>query len=546
MILWPRVLAVLSVLLGPALVLGRVIEIQPSSADTNCSEEFENIANTLLAGDTLLLRGGKYSQNCRRLITGRSGTPTEPIVIMAAPRESPILTRPGTPETYRENNIEIENSSYLVIRGLKFRGGDLGVRFMGANHHITFEENEIYETAANALALHSGNSDAMILRRNHIHHTGLSTRGPVTGEGMYLGCHANRCRITNSLIEGNYIHHLRSTSSGGNDGIEVKLGSYGNVIRDNVIHDINIGSQYPCIFVYGGGLAANIVEGNTVWNCGEGIYAVSDAIVRNNIVFRSGYGISSYPHAVVAQMRNLTIVNNTIYGNSACLYLRWRKVTNAVLANNAIYCPGSTAVDGLGLFRSEVVVSANYVDGGLNGPTIDNVRFFNGGSASSALSSTARSDFWPAPRSILRNRGDIGRGAALDFNSSRRRNPIDVGAYQTNGLASNPGWPVQSGFKSTSAQDRNPPRVSVRSPANGAVTPGTTMTITVTAVDDIGVVRVEFYVDGVLQCSAATGPLSCAWTVPRSKAKRIYRLTARAFDAAENIGKSQKITVTTR
>ena len=52
---------------------------------------------------------------------------------------------------------------------------------------------------------------------------------------MYLGCNDNTCRITNSLIEGNYIHHLRSTSSGGNDGIEVKVGSYGNVIRDNVI-----------------------------------------------------------------------------------------------------------------------------------------------------------------------------------------------------------------------------------------------------------------------------------------------------------------------
>jgi hypothetical protein len=63
---------------------------------------------------------------------------------------------------------------------------------------------------------------------------------------------------------------LRSTSSGGNDGIEVKVGSYGNVIRDNVIHDTTIGTRYPCIFVYGGGPGLNIVEGNAVWSCGEG------------------------------------------------------------------------------------------------------------------------------------------------------------------------------------------------------------------------------------------------------------------------------------
>jgi hypothetical protein len=444
--LW-KVLALVAVLFSAVPAQTRLIEIKPSNADTTCNEEFENHANTLLPGDLLILRGGTYSQSCRRLISGRNGTATQPIFIMAARGETPILTRRGTPETYSENNLEIENSSHLVIRGVKFRGGDLGVRFIGTNHHITFEENEIYETSANALALQSGNSDAMTIRRNHIHHTGLSTSAPVPGEGMYLGCHDNSCRITNSLIEGNYIHHLRSTSDGGNDGIEIKPGSHGNTIRDNVIHDVNIGRQFPCIFVYGGGPAANIVEGNAVWKCGEGIYAVSDAVVRNNIVIDSGYGISSYPHAEVAQMRNLTIISNTIYGSGACLFLRWETVLNAVLANNAVYCPGSTAVDGLGLFHAPVFMSANYVEGALNGPTIDKVRFFNGGSAGSVFTNPAGANFWPTQSSILRKRGDMTQAAALDFNNSKRMHPIDVGAYETNGLVNNPGWSVQPGFK---------------------------------------------------------------------------------------------------
>jgi len=61
MILWLKVPALLGVLFCPAVVLSRVIEIHPSNADAHCNEEFENIANTLLPGDTLLLRGGKYS-----------------------------------------------------------------------------------------------------------------------------------------------------------------------------------------------------------------------------------------------------------------------------------------------------------------------------------------------------------------------------------------------------------------------------------------------------------------------------------------------------
>lgn len=548
MIRLPRLLGFICLLLYPALVYGRTIEIFPANADVTCNEEFENVANTLVAGDTLILHGGTYSQNCRRLITGRNGTASQPIVIMAAVGEIPILTRPANANfSYDQNNIEIENSSYLIIRGLKFRGGDAGVRFMGTNHHIVFEDNEIYETGNNALPMNSGNSDAMIIRRNHIHHTGLYNLGSTEGEGMYLGCHDNTCRVTNSLIEGNYIHHLRSTSGGGNDGIEVKMGSYGNIIRDNVIHDTNIGTQYPCIFVYGGGVAVNTVEGNAVWNCGEGIYAVSDAVVRNNVVFGSGSEISSYPHAAVAQMRNLTIVNNTIYGSGDCLYLRWSGVTNAVLANNAVYCPGSTAVDGLGLFNAQVVLSTNYVEGNLNGPTIDNVRFFNGGIAAAAFASPSSANFWPSPGSILRDRGDFSRSPAADFNNSPRTSPIDVGAYETNGLGSNPGWQVQAGFKSNGTQDVEVPTVAIISPTSGStVALRSTIPISAAAQDNVGVSRVEFYVDGALKCSDTTAPYNCVVKLPRSRGKHLYSLVAKAFDAAGNIGFSPTVSVSAK
>jgi hypothetical protein len=124
---------------------------------------------------------------------------------------------------------------------------------------------------------------------------------------MYIGCHPGNCRTTGSLIEGNYIHHLRGTSDGGNDGIEIKAGSYGNVIRDNVIHDTNIERHYPGIFVYGGGAGTNLVEGNVIWNAGEGIQVVSDAVVRNNIVFNcSATGITAAPHAAVRRMKDVS------------------------------------------------------------------------------------------------------------------------------------------------------------------------------------------------------------------------------------------------
>lgn len=165
---------------------------------------------------------GHAHADLRRAITV-NGTPASPITIRAADGERPIVTRPQ-PANFScdQNNIEIVNSSYLVIRSLHFKGGAGGVSFIGG-HHITFEDNEVYETGNNAIRLNSGNTDALVIRRNHIHHTGLlaSSVGTTEGEGMYVGCNNATCMASNHLIESNYIHHTRATSGGGNDGIEI-------------------------------------------------------------------------------------------------------------------------------------------------------------------------------------------------------------------------------------------------------------------------------------------------------------------------------------
>src|SRR5882672_3026075 len=165
------------------------IEIFPSNADATCDEKFPNVANDLKPGDVLILRGGTYTQTCRRAITV-NGTAVNPITIRAADGESPIVTRPQPASfSYDRNNIDIINSSYLVMKGLHFKGGDSGVNFVGG-HHITFEGNEVYGTGNNAIRLNSGSTDAFIIRWNHIHHTGLlaSSAGLTEGEGLYIGC----------------------------------------------------------------------------------------------------------------------------------------------------------------------------------------------------------------------------------------------------------------------------------------------------------------------------------------------------------------------
>ncbi len=416
-------------------------EVHPAPADSQ--EEFERVANSLQPGDELVLHGGEYSQSARRAVTV-TGTADGLITIRAAEGEAPVLTRPAE-DIDKYNNIEFVDCSHLVIRGLHFKGGSSGVRFIRGDH-VTLEDCEICETGNNALTMNSGNCDSFVIRRNHIHHTGLSDAHPTEGEGMYIGCHDGSCITTNTLVEGNYIHHTRSTSDGGNDGIEIKFGSHGNTIRDNVIHDTNIGRQYPGIFVYGGGPRLNVVEGNVIWRAGEGIQVVSDALVRNNIIFDcSATGITAAPHAAMREIRNVTIVNNTLVNHPKGIVLRWSGSRNAILANNAVYCPGRTAVDASGI--DDAILRANYVEGRLAGITVDGMRFCEGGSMAAAFVAPEQNDFWPRPRSVLIGHAEAAFAPELDFNHVAREPPGDIGAYESKGQAQNPGWKIQAGPK---------------------------------------------------------------------------------------------------
>ncbi len=81
-----------------------------------------------------------------------------------------------------------------------------------------------------------------------------------------------------------------------------------------------------------------------------------------------------------------------------------------------------------------------------------------------------------------------------------------------------------------STSDNVPPTVAVNSPANGStVARKATVTITASASDNVGVARVEFLVNGALQCTDVSAPYSCNWRVPNPP-NRTYQLQARAFD----------------
>ena len=80
------------------------------------------------------------------------------------------------------------------------------------------------------------------------------------------------------------------------------------------------------------------------------------------------------------------------------------------------------------------------------------------------------------------------------------------------------------------------PTVSITNPLNGAtVKRGSTVTITASALDNVGVTKVEFSVNKTFLCTDTTAPYTCVWAVP-GKRGITYTLTAKAYDAAGNTG----------
>lgn len=113
----------------------------------------------------------------------------------------------------------------------------------------------------------------------------------------------------------------------------------------------------------------------------------------------------------------------------------------------------------------------------------------------------------------------------------------------TYGYPSNPGtknW-LYSMAGSGPPTDSTPPNVSISSPANGATVSGIVNVVS-SASDNVGVVRVEIYLDDVKIATINTAPYEYAWET-RSYANGSHSLKAKAFDANQSAESGVTVTI---
>lgn len=430
------------------ILAGMLLGLVPAAiaAEIGPGDDIEAAVASLGPGEVLELRAGTYAFD-ERIVFTAVGTSDQPITIRAKDAADVVLRQATT----QNNVVEIIGSRHLVIRGIRFTQGSHGLRLIDSDF-VTIEDCEIYETGDVALSANAGGTyEGLRILRNHIHHTNG------TGEAMYLGCNNDSCRVANSLIEGNYIHDTNRASVEQGDGIEIKEGSYGNIVRDNVIHD----TKYPGILVYStvGNGPPNVIEGNVVWNVLDNtIQIAADAVVRNNIVLGN---VSMQAHQS-GRPSNIEFVHNTVVNDARALAIR--DVDGPILiANNALYSQ-TQAISLISGDVGAVTFSGNVGSGGTSGVPSGYVEG-DGISIDFAQASYVGRppiDLFPTAAGSLVGSGDAQHLTSIDFNGTARSGEADVGAYVFD-ADGNPGWPISPSFKHERTRIQPNPPADLRS-----------------------------------------------------------------------------------
>lgn len=415
--------------------------------------EIQSYTNILQAGDTLIVQAGTYNMNWN--ISDRYGTSDNWIVIRAINNDAIING------IAYNNVINIYNCHYVELNGFEITNsyaasGIDGIKVKTTSDHILMENLKIHDITGIGIGANSPGQSYTYFTVRHCHIYSTSGNGTTA---MYFGAHSGQVPVHHCLIELNWIHNFQRK------GIQFKRGTYQNIIRDNVIY--NCGEAGIVLYKTDQTSSTdnNIIRGNAIWNTPEGIFAIGQTNIDNNVIFNCDYGIQVRNYGNWG-MNDLYIRNNTIYRcNVTCLCLsNWNIATGTMVAiNNACYQNLLTesaiqAPNGIG----PGIVSHNYHYGQsqVNGSTLGNPppqEFINPSISPGVVNLYLKNN------ATLRDAGTSAHGVPTDdFNGVTR--PVgasyDVGAYEWIG-DNNPGWQIDEEFKQIDygIEEKNPTRV---------------------------------------------------------------------------------------
>jgi PKD repeat protein len=333
--------------------------------------------------------------------------------------------------------------------------------------------------------------------------------------------------VNNGVVEYCTIGYSTAAPNNYTNGVDVHTGQnwtirnnlFENILTTNPLTTVTSGAQAgPAVLIWNGSKNCTTV-GNTFINCQREI----------------AYGLSA-PSTITDDNSGSLIANNMIYRSGAqhgdVAIGVWNS-PGTVVADNTVILNGDyvNAVEYRFATTTGVQILYNLTDAAItqrNGATATVTGNITNAQASWFVNeSVGNLHLTAAAISAIGHGGSVAQ-VSTDYDGQPRPtgSAPDVGADQY-----------------TATTDTTPPTVSVTAPAGGATVSGT-VTVTASASDNVGVARVQFYLDGTALGAADTAaPYTVSWNTA-GVSNGTHTLTAQAWDAAGNTSTSATVTVT--
>lgn len=286
-----------------------------SGTETLPWKTIQKAANTLVAGDTALIKSGTYNE---RVIVQNSGTSNNAIVFSNFQNDNVTIDGSGISWGSTWNGLfDVSNKSYIQIKGLSVKNADYGGIWIENSDHIIVQCTYTYNSLSSGIGVWY--SSYITIENNEIE---LACND---GEQECLTiANSDNCEISKNNIHDNGLGTI------GGEGIDVKEGSHDINVFQNEVHHLNnrtgIYTDAWDLHTYD----INIYS-NTVHHCSEtGIAVASEngglienVMIYNNIIYSNKYdGIelgewSDIGFTGEKPIKNVKIINNTCHKNGA-------------------------------------------------------------------------------------------------------------------------------------------------------------------------------------------------------------------------------------
>lgn len=298
----------------------------------------QRAANSAVAGDTVNVRGGTYSE---RVTFPNSGNAGGYITFQNYPGETPVFSGVGLGAGLM---MSITSKAYLKVVGLTIAdnlGG--GIAAYCDSHHIEFRNMTIYnQTWQQGIEGHAmlasslcwpnlGHQDHIVFDGNTIHDV-VTGVGDNYDEAMTISWSVDTFQMTNNTLYnityigmdliGKSLDFTRSYLPWTVQPTGNPWPSNG-VVSGNVVHDGGWGGSYPNTGIYVDGAQDFIVEHNTVYNYArygivlsaeDGTFQTNQVIVRYNIAYNNIVNIDC--GGFIGRVNAARCTHNTTFGGS--------------------------------------------------------------------------------------------------------------------------------------------------------------------------------------------------------------------------------------